>query len=241
MTDLTVLNMWCGPRTVSTALMYAWRQRSDTLVFDEPFYGLYLRDHDPGHPGRDDVLAARPQDLPEILADIGAPGPRPVRFVKDIGHHLDALPLTILDEFRNGLLVRDPARVIASLGATVRGAIPISITGLPQQVTILEHELASGHTPLVVDADRLVVDPRGVLSALCHSIGVAFEEAMLSWPAGPKPEDGPWAPHWYGSVHRSTEFEAASPRALGLDEAQRRLLGRCRPLYERLVEHHLDV
>lgn len=27
---------------------------------------------------------------------------------------------------------------------------------------------------------------------------------MLSWPAGPKPYDGVWAPWWYAQTHRST-------------------------------------
>ncbi|MGI8649730.1 MAG: sulfotransferase family protein, partial [Rubrobacter sp.] len=33
--------MWSGPRNVSTALMYSFRQRPDTSVVDEPFYGHY--------------------------------------------------------------------------------------------------------------------------------------------------------------------------------------------------------
>jgi hypothetical protein len=33
------LSVWSGPRNVSTALMYSFRQRSDTVVVDEPLYG----------------------------------------------------------------------------------------------------------------------------------------------------------------------------------------------------------
>ena len=32
------LNVWSGPRNVSTALMYSFAQRSDTRVVDEPLY-----------------------------------------------------------------------------------------------------------------------------------------------------------------------------------------------------------
>ena len=32
---------------------------------------------------------------------------------------------------------------------------------------------------------------------------------MLAWSAGPKSFDGPWAPHWYNSVHESTGFAGA--------------------------------
>ncbi|CAN5550553.1 hypothetical protein BH24ACT18_BH24ACT18_19250 [soil metagenome] len=39
MADCLRLSVWSGPRNVSTALMYAFRQRPDTLVVDEPLYG----------------------------------------------------------------------------------------------------------------------------------------------------------------------------------------------------------
>lgn len=32
--------------------------------------------------------------------------------------------------------------------------------------------------------------------AMCGAAGLAFEPAMLNWPAGPKPYDGLWAPWW---------------------------------------------
>ena len=41
---------------------------------------------------------------------------------------------------------------------------------------------------------------------------------MLAWPAGGRPEDGVWAKHWYGAVHRSTGFaepEGALPELTG--------------------------
>ena len=38
--------------------------------------------------------------------------------------------------------------------------------------------------------------PAAVLEKLCAACGIAFDNAMLSWPAGPKPYDGAWAPHW---------------------------------------------
>jgi hypothetical protein len=240
-TEPTVVNMWCGPRTVSTALMYSWRQRPDTLVFDEPFYGIYLREHDPGHPGREEIIAAMPEDLPSAMALIGTDAAEPVRFIKDIGHHLDALPTSILDEFTNALLIRDPARVVASLDATLHTEFPATITGLPQQVTILEHELAAGREPIVVDAHRLLADPVGVLRALCDAVGVEYDDRMLAWPQGPKPEDGVWAKHWYQSAHRSTGFVPPPTDAVTLDDQQRHLVAQCRPLYERLLSHHLVV
>jgi poly(3-hydroxyalkanoate) synthetase len=58
----------------------------------------------------------------------------------------------------------------------------------------------------VIDSDDILENPRASLSALCYALGINFDEAMLSWVAGPRAEDGVWAAHWYDSVHKSTGF-----------------------------------
>ena len=50
------INMWSGPRSLSTAMMYSWRQRTDTTVVDEPFYAYYLAHTGRDHPGLEEVL-----------------------------------------------------------------------------------------------------------------------------------------------------------------------------------------
>ena len=69
---------------------------------------------------------------------------------------------------------------------------------------------------------------------ICAACGIAFDEAMLSWPAGPKPFDGVWAPHWYAAVWRSTGFEPWRERHPRLDAAASAVAESCRPAYERL-------
>jgi len=56
------LSVWSGPRNVSTALMYSFRQRPDTVVVDEPLYGHYLRTTGAAHPGAREVLEAMEGD-----------------------------------------------------------------------------------------------------------------------------------------------------------------------------------
>jgi hypothetical protein len=77
------------------------------------------------------------------------------------------------------------------------------------------------------------------LTELCARHGVAFDEAMLSWPPGPKPEDGIWAPHWYGGVHRSTGWEPYRRKQVRLDPAVAPVLDEAMPLYERLMAHRV--
>ena len=66
--DVVRIQCWSGPRNISTALMYSWRQRTDTTVVDEPFYGHYLTIDDRGHPGVEAVLASQSHDADEVIA-----------------------------------------------------------------------------------------------------------------------------------------------------------------------------
>ncbi|CAF5023950.1 unnamed protein product, partial [Rotaria sp. Silwood1] len=38
-----IIYLISGPRNCSTALMYSFNQHPDTVVIDEPFYGLWLK------------------------------------------------------------------------------------------------------------------------------------------------------------------------------------------------------
>jgi hypothetical protein len=92
--DVTRICLWSGPRNVSTALMYAFAQRSDTRVIDEPLYAHYLRVSGADHPGREDVLGSMDSDGSRVVDDVilGACD-RPVLFMKQMAHHLVDLDL----------------------------------------------------------------------------------------------------------------------------------------------------
>ena len=62
--------LWSCPRNVSTALMYSFRERPDTLVFDEPLYAHYLSVSGAKHPGREDTLISQENDGEKVVEDI---------------------------------------------------------------------------------------------------------------------------------------------------------------------------
>lgn len=237
MTDCLRISMWTGPRNISTALMYAFRQRPDTEVVDEPLYGHYLEVTGLAHPGRSEVLAAMDTDGERVVRDVLlGPCTRPVRFFKNMAHHIVGLDLAFLDDMTNILLTRDPAAMLVSLTRNLPDA-DVAATGLPQQVELLDRIVTAGRTPIVLDAGEVLHDPEGVLGELCRRVGIVFTRAMLSWPAGPKPEDGVWAPHWYANVHRSTGFAPARQRTEPVPDRLQGRLAECMPLYERLAAH----
>uniref|UniRef100_A0A6U4DUP7 Branched-chain-amino-acid transaminase n=2 Tax=Phaeomonas parva TaxID=124430 RepID=A0A6U4DUP7_9STRA len=98
--------------------------------------------------------------------------------------------------------------------------------------------------PVVVCYEDLVAMPRETMQAMCEALGVAFDEAMMSWPAGPKPCDGLWAQHWYDSVHKSTCFDPQVGKKRNLQPLSpelKRILRAAVPAYQYLREHALDV
>ncbi len=237
--DVRRIHLWSGPRNVSTALMYAFAQRADTRVVDEPLYGHYLRVSGADHPGRDEVLAAQDGDGERVVREVilGA-WDRPVVFFKQMAHHLAGLDRAFLRRGSNVLLTRDPREMLPSLAVQL-GQPTLRDTGYAVQAALLDELLAEGQDVPVLEARELLLDPPGVLAQLCERLTIPFDPAMLRWRAGGRPEDGVWARHWYEAVHRSTGFEPHRPKAAPLPARLLPLLDACRPLHERLAARAL--
>lgn len=235
MTDAVRIAMWSGPRTLSTALMYSFGSRADTVVVDEPLYGYFLAATGIAHPGRDEIIASMPTNWRDVLAQLTS-GPLPagtaIYYGKHMTHHLlPEIDRNSLAGLRHAFLIRDPRRLLASY-AKVRRAPTLEDLGLPQQAEIFR---AFGGP--VIDAADLAARPRPVLEALCDALGISFDPAMLSWPAGPKPYDGVWGTYWYDRVWASTGFTArrAEDSPPGLPTSLKPLAVRCQRFYDELA------
>ncbi len=97
-----------------------------------------------------------------------------------------------------------------------------------------------GQRPIVLDSADVRRDPERMLRRLCTALQIPFDPAMLSWPAGPRAEDGIWAAHWYGAVHRSTGFAGAEGPPPRVDHALLPLLEQALPHYEFLAARALQ-
>lgn len=233
----TRICLWSGPRNVSTALMYSFHQRRDTTVVDEPLYAHYLSRSGVVHPGRDEVLASQDSNGTAVVRDVLlGPSPTPVIFFKNMAHHLPGVDRAFLSEVTNVLLVRHPREMLPSLAQQLPDPT-LDGTSLTTQVELFNAIVKAGEFPIVVDSKHLLLDPEGTLTMLCERIGIEFDEAMLSWPAGPILEDGVWAPHWYTNLHTSTGFtpyrEKTDPFPIHLEP----LLSQCTPLYNHIAAH----
>lgn len=231
------INFWSGPRNVSTAMMYAWRERPDTTVVDEPLYAHALRVTGREHPGREAVLAGQDNDGERVIDEVILGSyDTPVVFFKQMAKHLVGLDRSFITQCHNVLLIRDPHDMLTSFQNQVPDTT-LADTGFTELVEILDATVASGAEPIVVESQRLLEDPSKVLAELCRRLDLPFYESMLSWDAGPKPEDGVWAPHWYAAVHKSTGWGPPRSKDATLLPDLEPVLADCNQLYRQLLPY----
>ena len=228
--------MWSGPRNLSTAMMYAFGNRADMHVVDEPFYGPYLRRTGLPHPMAEEIKASRPEDAFEVQQSLLGPIPdgKPHAYHKHMTQHMiDGIPRAFMSQCTNVFLLRPPARVAASFVKGYGQATEDDI-GFRLQAELFDHVRAIGQVPLVIDSADIRRDPPGMLRKLCEAMDLPFDPAMLHWPEGGHAQDGVWAAHWYGSVHASTGFAGPEGPLPELDGTAARLAEAAMPHYERL-------
>jgi hypothetical protein len=236
------LAMWSGPRNISTALMRSWGNRSDTVVVDEPLYAHYLSATGLGHPAREEVIASQPTDWRHVVAVLTGPMPdgKPIHYQKHMTHHLlPQIERQWIGELTNCFLIRHPREMLTSY-VRIRERPTLADTGFVQQRELFEWVSASqGTTPAVIDAADVLNEPNRTLGCLCEALGVEFQEAMLSWPPGPRATDGVWAPHWYGEVEKSTGFRPYRPKGEPVPADLQDIYEQCLACYGLLYKHRL--
>lgn len=239
--EMKTICLWSGPRNVSTALMYSFAERPDTLVVDEPLYGHYLRVSGADHPGRDEITRTMNCDGDAVMQGLlGNDRPdSPIVFIKHMAHHLVDMDLSFLATTRNVFLVRDPQQMLPSLTVQIPHA-RLADTGLKRQWEVYRDLVENKQSPVVIDAKELLLDPPGVIATLCQKLGLDYCADTLKWSAGPIDQDGIWAKHWYHAVHKSTGFQEYSEKT-GFPDRLRPLLDECRPYYEKLHDHAIKA
>jgi hypothetical protein len=223
-------------------MMRSFSSRSDTVVSDEPFYGCFLKTSGAPHPMREETIKAMDCDWESVMIALRGPVPdgSPVWYQKHMWHHMTGpVGYEDFEGFTHAFLIREPERMIASY-LRKRERAAFEDFGLERQAEFFQREAERlGHPPPVIDANDVLANPKAVLSSLCRALGISFENRMLGWAPGRHPTDGPWAPHWYGAVEKSTGFGPPETGRAHLSAEDERLADRCRPYYERLAAYRI--
>ncbi|CAG8638094.1 3723_t:CDS:2 [Ambispora gerdemannii] len=142
-----------------------------------------------------------------------------------------ALPKSTLSKIRHTFLIRDPSKSIKSLYRAyfqihfqrheplkekedTEKSIKLdelkfitSSIGIKELAVFFDYvkEEFKDQTPLVIDADDLCKNPKGILRKYCELIGEEFDESMISWKPG-KIKDWYSMGVWHSDLEQSTGF-----------------------------------
>jgi len=233
------INLVSGPRNISTALMYSFAQRADTVVMDEPFYAFYLYKSGIDHPGKDEVLKIQPIDEDEVSRKIfGAKSPE-ILFIKNMAHHLELMDQGFVDRVTNVFLIRNPSQILASYSQVIQ-APTLRDIGVEYQFVLFKRLKEMGQEPIVMDSGLILKNPESILKKLCTRIGIPFMKEMLHWNPGPKDYDGVWAKYWYANVHKSSGFELQPTSNRPLAPHLNELNNKAQYYYEQLLSFSLQ-
>lgn len=228
-----IIAMWSAPRNISTAMMRSWENRSDTVVIDEPYYANYLKITGIGHPMAEEIMDSGDTDWRRVTAAISQPPASGIFYQKHIcTHNLPHIDLDWVNQHSNVFLIRDPHLVVASYAAKREDCVASDLA-YDLQKNLFDQVHNSGITkPLVIDSALFLENPHQQLTILCEQLGIEFDEAMLSWPAGARNTDGVWGKHWYNAVNKSTGFKKQHTTYPALNAAQRQVAEECMADYE---------
>jgi len=221
--------------------MYSFAQRSDLKVMDEPYYALYLLKSGKEHPGQKDTLASQPHTQEEVEQQIAQLADKSGLFIKNMAHHMEYLTLDFLNRFQQVFLIRDPRALISSFSKVIPDPDMQDI-GLEMELQLYNSfNLSSEKAPIVIDSGEVLKDPAGVLKQLCNRLDLDWDEKMLRWEAGPRPEDGSWAKYWYHNVHQSTGFAQQQKKPRPIPDHCQGLFEQAQPIYETLFEQAIKA
>lgn len=235
MSQVKRICLWSGPRNISTALMYSFAQMADTRVYDEPLYGFYLNETEAKnyHPGADQTMSELELDGEKIIKQMMEDESSPVLFFKNMAHHLLDLDKSFMKDAVNVILTREPKDAILSFSKVIEHPTLLDL-GYEVQLNLKKELEQMGAKFLVVNSKEILENPKEKLAAICEQANIEFDEAMLSWEAGARPEDGSWAKHWYANVHRSTDFGKYSEKTDQMPVRLQPLLESCNACYAQL-------
>ena len=235
-----IICLWSCPRNISTALMYSFAQREDTIVFDEPLYAHYLKASEVEHPSRKEVLANQENNGNKVVQEVILQESNKILFHKLMTHFLININTEFLSVVTNILFIRNPEKIINSYNKIIRNPKMKDI-GVKQQYELYLDLEKRGKKPIVLDSKYLLQDPKLILKKVCALLEIPFDKAMLKWEKGVRKEDGVWAKYWYTNVHNSTGFIPYIKKKINLKESNLELAQQCKPYYEFLTAKSIQL
>lgn len=165
-------------------------------------------------------------------------------FSKDMPHHTDHIwDDAFLGRISHSFLIRDPAKVLASLQRSYakagmeKGFEPHEISFEAQHQLFDLLSARDGKPPLVIDSDDLLADPPAMVRAYCEGINIPYIESALNWEPGGRDEvlwyDGD-DNVWHAALRDSDGLKAQPRKTVDVSE----LPDEMRTLYHDFIPHY---
>ena len=178
--------------------------------------------------------------------------------------------------FRHTFLIRHPQKVmnsVAKISTKMQGTGPFSnfdiknLRAVQYVNEMWKHVKSQGweSTPVIIDSDDLLENPKEMLKAYCKEVGIPFTEDLLTWEAGDDVMTKQWmvpkqtiltfrAVGVHDGTFASTGFQkpAASPGEVNMEEiikqipakimeGLKKMMERELPYYEEMYAHRLTL
>ena len=186
--------LWSAPRCLSSVFERSVRELKGVKVIYEPHQAAYYygpeRKTDSNNPTTSEILpSATFQAADDILLEPYT-GNKAV-FCKNHAYFIaeSCKDYTVgrFSSWQHTFLIRNPYKSISSLYKACHecGFTDSLATGYFKELYDMYETVRLVHpNPVVVDADDLLADPRGIMQQYCYSTGLPFNEGMLTWTPG---------------------------------------------------------
>ena len=251
--------LWSSPRCLSTVFERSIRELEGVKVLFEPLLAPY---HHAGGPElglyhSSPISAMTYADArSEMLREYDE---YDAVFIKSMSYQIKErhkeYVLGDFSKFKHTFLIRHPAKAIPSRYRALKqervalrdsSSFPVStwecgFRAMYEMYTVVKSTVDP--SPIVIDADDLLEDPKHIMKVYCTATGLPFKESMVSWEPKSFPE---WKWHgspsvylsWHGDVMNSAGFvkrfqsSNSSVSVDGLEQEIRGVVEESIPFYE---------
>jgi hypothetical protein len=252
------IGMWACPRSRSTVITRAFEQLDGCIVYDEPFIGPHrtIRSEqfqwsETTDVSQNEMESDHRKVIEKLTGDL--PEGKKFSFQKlSTDSYLPEFGMNWIPKLTNFILIHHPNDILISLRkALVRQKFHgtdiddelVGIKMLHQIFTELKSK--AGETPIVISSDDVVKNPKLTLQWLCITLGLPFDEKMLTWEKGLKNSvlytssmltEADTEP-WYQQIRDSVGFLPYKKREEHLPDDLKPMLEKSMPYYEELFQH----
>ena len=242
--------LWSSPRCLSTVFERSIRELEGVKVLFEPLAFPYSGGRYVYHSCPMTYADARSEMLREY-EEYDAVFIKSLSFETN-GKHEEYV-LGDFSKFKHTFLIRHPAKAIPSLYRALKqecvarqdsSAFPVPTWHCGFRATYEVYTLVKATvdpSPIVIDADDLLEDPKHFMKVYCTAMGLPYKESMVSWEpkSFPEWEYGPPSVYlpWHSAVINSTGFDKkqssnSSVNVDGLEQEIRGAVEEAMPFYE---------